>query len=379
MSTNNLLESKYIFHYLNLLFKLISYRRVITMRKLFTISFVLFAFFINCNLFSQILLDENFDYPVGDSLVQHGWVWFSGNAFPILVVAPGLTFPTYPLSGIGHATRVRNYGNDNYKAFSTADSTGDLYVSFMVKIDSASTGDYFLALLPNTSTTFYCGRVYAKDSAGMIAFGLSKFATSQGPLAYSPAVYQYATTYLLVLKYEFRPGTMDDTASLYVFSSNLPAAEPSAPTVGPMINTSGNDPANLGRVALRQGTSSSSPTLNLDGIRVATSWGQLTTVNSNTNKLPEKFYLSQNYPNPFNPSTKIDIAVPDESYVTLKVYDELGKNIAVLVDKKLISGFYSYTFNAVNLPSGVYFYQLFMTETNGRNIFSDTKSMVLIK
>jgi hypothetical protein len=349
------------------------------MKKTLIFSLVFIAFFVNVSLFSQILLDENFDYPVGDSLVQHGWVYFSGSAFPLLVVSPGLTFPTYPLSGIGNATRVRNYGNDNYKAFSTADSTGDLYVSFMVKVDSAWTGDYFLALLPNTSTTFYCGRIYAKDSAGTIAFGLSKFATSQGPLAYSPSIYQYNTTYLLVLKYMFRPGTMDDSASLYVFSSNLPAAEPSAPTVGPMTNTTGNDPANLGRVALRQGTSSSSPTLYLDGIRVAKLWTNITAVRSINENTPLTFYLSNNYPNPFNPSTNIDFEIPYSSYVTLKVFDILGRELAVLINGNLTAGTYTYNFNASNLPSGTYFYRLCANEGQGSRAFSQTKAMILVK
>jgi hypothetical protein len=145
-----------------------------------------------------------------------------------------------------------------------------------------------------------------------------------------------------------------------------------------MINTTGNDPANLGRVALRQGTSSSSPTLTLDGIRVAESWANITAVRKNFSETPAIFSLSQNYPNPFNPSTNIDIYIPNSAFVTLKVYDILGREIAMLVNENLRTGAYTYTFDASNLPSGTYFYKLNAESSDG-NSFTGTKIMTLVK
>ena len=85
------------------------------------------------------------------------------------------------------------------------------------------------------------------------------------------------------------------------------------------------------------------------------------------------YKLSQNYPNPFNPSTKISFELPMSGYTTLKVYDMLGREVAVLVDKELTSGSHSVNFNAANLASGTYIYQL---NVNGTRI---TNKMVLLK
>jgi photosystem II stability/assembly factor-like uncharacterized protein len=88
---------------------------------------------------------------------------------------------------------------------------------------------------------------------------------------------------------------------------------------------------------------------------------------------PVKFELSQNYPNPFNPVTSIKYAVPQKENVTLKVYNVLGKEIAVLVNGVQEAGNYSVKFNASEYSSGVYFYEL----TSGANRVS--KKMILIK
>jgi photosystem II stability/assembly factor-like uncharacterized protein len=95
--------------------------------------------------------------------------------------------------------------------------------------------------------------------------------------------------------------------------------------------------------------------------------------------VPGSFSLSQNYPNPFNPTTRIKFNIPGavgngrDRSVQLKIYDILGRVVSVLVDGKLAAGSYEADWNALNYPSGVYFYRL---ETNG---FAETKKMVLVK
>jgi Abnormal spindle-like microcephaly-assoc'd, ASPM-SPD-2-Hydin/Secretion system C-terminal sorting domain len=89
---------------------------------------------------------------------------------------------------------------------------------------------------------------------------------------------------------------------------------------------------------------------------------------------PAEFALSQNYPNPFNPATKISYSIPQSSFVTLKVYDILGREKQTLVNGYQTANRYSIDFNAGKLSSGVYFYQL--KTSSG---FSEIKKMVLLR
>jgi hypothetical protein len=88
----------------------------------------------------------------------------------------------------------------------------------------------------------------------------------------------------------------------------------------------------------------------------------------------DQFALHQNYPNPFNPQTNISYSLPRASNVTLKVYDILGREVMSLIKSERESeGIHNVTFDATNLPSGVYFYRLQAEK------FVETKRMVLMK
>ena len=86
-----------------------------------------------------------------------------------------------------------------------------------------------------------------------------------------------------------------------------------------------------------------------------------------------EYTLSQNYPNPFNPATEIKYSLPESGFVTLKVYDMLGREASVLVNEDKTAGNYSVTFDGSSLSSGVYFYQLKAGQ------YTDTKKFVLLK
>jgi len=92
-----------------------------------------------------------------------------------------------------------------------------------------------------------------------------------------------------------------------------------------------------------------------------------------SSEVPERYSLSQNYPNPFNPSANIKYQIAKNSNVTLKIYDNLGKEVGILVNEELKAGTYESTFDGSRLSSGIYFYRL----TAGD--YSETKKMILIK
>jgi hypothetical protein len=95
--------------------------------------------------------------------------------------------------------------------------------------------------------------------------------------------------------------------------------------------------------------------------------------NISENILPADYSLSQNYPNPFNPSTTIKFNIAKNSFVSIKVFDVLGKEIASLVNENLSAGTYSVNWNAADFSSGVYYYSM---NAGG---FSGTKQMILTK
>jgi hypothetical protein len=98
---------------------------------------------------------------------------------------------------------------------------------------------------------------------------------------------------------------------------------------------------------------------------------------------PEVFSLSQNYPNPFNPVTKINYALLQAGFVTIKVYNVLGEEISVLVNEEKPAGYYEVMLDGSNLPSGIYIYQMSLSARPGRGgqavSFSDTKKLALIR
>ena len=92
-----------------------------------------------------------------------------------------------------------------------------------------------------------------------------------------------------------------------------------------------------------------------------------------SNEIPIEFRLNQNYPNPFNPSTTIQFSLPQASHVTLEVVNTLGERVGVLASEDLNAGTYNYSWDASNLPSGIYFYRI------QAGSFVDTKKMILLR
>jgi len=96
-------------------------------------------------------------------------------------------------------------------------------------------------------------------------------------------------------------------------------------------------------------------------------------VEINLGSIPTRFELEQNYPNPFNPATTISYSIPTNNFVTLKVFNVLGQEVALLVNENQLAGKYTVTFKADNITSGVYLFRV------DAGAFHAVRKMLLIK
>lgn len=244
------------------------------MKKTFLFLFTLFLF--TYSSYAQLLV-ENFNYSVGSLLTDNGYTAHSGaGTNSISVIAGNLIYPNYPSSGQGNSIRLINTGEDVHDSLSTVVSTGTVYASFLVKVDTArNAGEYFFHLGPAPISTTFRTRTFVKLGLnGNLAFGLSKGSTSATVLpAYTDSIYTAGTTYLIVVAYKIVDGADNDTVKLWV----NPAITPNEPVANLIVtdtNAGGSD-VSIGTYAFRQGTAAAGPYLVLSGFRVATSWGDI--------------------------------------------------------------------------------------------------------
>ena len=347
------------------------------MRKYLQSTILLAVLFAGLN-YGQTVFTDNFTYGNGQLLTSNGWTVSSGTINALKVSTPGLSMTNYPMTGGGLVTLTTS-GEDDYKAFTPAITSGSVYLSFLINVQSAQTGDYFIALSPSTAQTNYIGRVHIKSNGSGFSMGLSKSNELVGGFVYGTTVFSFNQTYLVVVKYTFNTvSNSDDAITVYVLLSlGTATKEPTQPEVGPYVcsDATKTDPADLGMVTLRQGTGAAAPSLQIGGIRIATSWGVavLNTAVKDYNTVPASYTLSQNYPNPFNPTTNISYQISQRSNVSVKIYDILGNELRTLVNEEKAAGSYDLKFDASNLTSGVYFYTI---QAGG---FTQTKKMILMK
>ncbi|MCA0349404.1 MAG: T9SS type A sorting domain-containing protein [Bacteroidetes bacterium] len=232
------------------------------MKKLYSLFFIVF---VSSWSFGQILSD-NFNYADNALLTDNGWTAHSGTGTnPVEVGASnGLVYTGYNTVA-GNAAVLDNTGEDVNKPFATEVTSGDLYLSFLVKVTAVEAG-YFIHLGKNTS---YAARVYVKASAtaGKINFGLSN--TSTASYSSTPTDYDLDTTYLIIVKYNV---SSNGSSSMWVRSTGIPATEVSAGT--PEHTATGSGQSAIAGVYLRQYANLTTPVQNMtiDEIKVYTTW-----------------------------------------------------------------------------------------------------------
>ena len=246
------------------------------MKKLFLL-FTLFFMFAVGNILAQPVVTEEFEYTVGNLLTAEGYTAHSGGGTnPISVISGNLTYPVYPASGLGNMIQLVNTGEDVSKNLAADITNGTVYASLLVNVDSAQSGDYFFHLGPNPISTTFRARVFVKKAVnGNLAFGLAKGSTSvtNTPI-YTDSIYSTGITYLVVVAYQFVDGATNDLVKLWV-NPDLSGPEPT-----PLLTK--DDPLNtdiiIGSFAFRQGPSTASPYLKLDGLIIGTSWNYIVPV-----------------------------------------------------------------------------------------------------
>ncbi|MBI4547714.1 MAG: fibronectin type III domain-containing protein [Ignavibacteriae bacterium] len=112
---------------------------------------------------------------------------------------------------------------------------------------------------------------------------------------------------------------------------------------------------------------------------ILTDFGEVTGVDDASQPLPQQYHLYQAYPNPFNPSTNVRFEVAGLGFVSLKVYDVLGREVATLVNEELRPGRYEATWNATQFASGVYYVRMAASGASGGSRFIDSKKILLMK
>jgi hypothetical protein len=338
-----------------------------------TLQVVLVAFLLVGVSYGQLVFEENFAYPAGALLTANGYTLSSGTTAPLTVTATNLTYPSYP-SVTGNALTLTTTGEDDYKSF-TPITSGNAYLSLLINVQSAQTGDYFIAFSPSATQTNYAARLFIKSNGAGFSLGVTK-SNETSTSNYGSTVLNFGTTYLVVVKYTFNAGSdADDAITLYVLKGGaMPTTEPT-PEFGPYVcaDATKKDQVDLGMITYRQGSSAAAAALIIDGIRVTKSWLSVTDVRDESAAIPTKYALNQNYPNPFNPSTVINYQLPEAGQVTLKVYDVLGNEVSTLVNEFKQAGVYNAKFSNSQLSSGIYFYKLQVGN------FVSVKKMMLTK
>jgi hypothetical protein len=226
------------------------------------------------------IASANFDAVAGSALTDNGWVAHSSSSTnPILITSPGLTFPNYYGSGIGNAAAVTSTGQDVSLQFAEV-TTGTVYASFLINATASPlcVDQYFFAFgNNNTADTAYRGKLLInQDPVNPTKFKFG-FAANLS-IKSSPVLYDYGTTYLVVIKYKIIDATTTngngnigrDETSLYVFDTTADfLTEPTTPTIG--IEDTASVDIIPGRVVLRQ-DNTNSPNVIIDGLRVDNNW-----------------------------------------------------------------------------------------------------------
>ena len=330
---------------------------------------------------------ESFEYTSGtvlDTLVgesgngwEGGWDLFEGTPSTIEVTAKDLIWDfvdfDIPHTGL-HVIGVNSGGawqwqrTGRYLSETWHDEAGKIYwLSFTMEMQNFADQSWAGVGLYDSLAE---GPLFGKGW-GNLVYSIGSDTLSETNTEYNNDV----GPLWLVVKMIMTGDTLDERIFMWV---NPDPADPEPDTTAADAKAFREMNDGFNRVVVHFGGQFAEQQLTIDEIRLGNSWAdvssQVVSVEKGKDFGPAKYSLFQNYPNPFNPSTTISFTLAQQSSVTLKVFDVLGNEIATLIENEIKeSGSNDISFDASNLPSGIYVYRL-LTEN-----FSDTKKMLLLK
>lgn len=247
------------------------------MKKLFLLVGSLFLLL---SSFGQQLMHEPFNYipdPVNGLFAQSGGVWVRINSGDsILLVSGSLSYPGLEAST---ANRVKydGSGSDYYRAF-TSQTSGTVYSSFILNVSAlgglTTTGGYFTGFIQDASPSLFGATVWSRLSttAGKYNIGIST-RSSSSPISWLADDLDPGASYFIVTAYEMIAGTANDVAKIWLNTTAIGAAEPT-PSATASVATA--DLASVARLFLRQDNATNTPFIEIDEIRVGTTWASVT-------------------------------------------------------------------------------------------------------
>ncbi|MBL8031865.1 MAG: hypothetical protein JNK33_06130, partial [Candidatus Doudnabacteria bacterium] len=227
------------------------------------------------------LMYEPFNYTpdaVNGLYTQSAAVWVRINTGDsILVTSGNLSYPGLPAS-TGNKVAYSGTGSDNYRVFGTAVTSGSVYYSFILNVSALSglttTGGYFTSLVQAASTSAFGGAVWTRLSTTAGKFNVGVSTRSNSTVSWLPADLDPGTSYFIVAAYDIITGTANDVARIWLNTPAIGGSEPTADATAAVGTDLGA--AGVERVLLRQDNAANTPSVEMDEIRVGTTWADVT-------------------------------------------------------------------------------------------------------
>ncbi len=324
---------------------------------------------------------ESFEYPPGpfegsgEAVNGWGgpWTTFEGSPDLLEIVEGSMDYSDIPTAG-NSLMGIMTAANDNQRAYRQLetvwpDAAGSYWISFLTEIFNPASSDAswqgVSLYLGGTTELVLFGKVWGLPNFGLMAHTLGGAATT------GAFTWQEGRVWILI-RIDMSGDVNNERCFMWINPS--PASEPDTTAADVKAALQLNN--GFDRVVMHYGRLIEL-TVYFDEFRMGTSFNDVslsaTDIRQPESRLPKQPGLSDNYPNPFNPATTIPFSLSSRSSTTLKIFDALGREVAVLVDRELSAGNYAYQWNAADKPSGVYFYQLRTGTT------TETKKLLLLR